>query len=283
MDIFAAPVARGCGVPVVITAQLSYRNMYARERRIALRVTDRLADAIVVNSRAVGNSLQRELGFPARKLYLTYNGVSREEFFPGPGRRPDSFAGCVIAGTACVMRQEKRVDWMLRAFAKIYSPGSPWRLLLVGSGPETERLMKLRDELGLAEVCHFEPMQENVAEWMRGMDVFLNASSSESFPNALLEAMACGCCAIGSKVGGIPELITHQRDGLIFDSGSEEELAAMLRLALSDGELRARLRCEALGTAHERFSMRVTLDRTEQLYESLLNGRGVPATEVTAC
>ncbi len=283
MDIFSAPVARAYGVPVVITSQLSHRNMYPRERRIALRVTDRLASAIVVNSKAVGASLKKEFGFPARKLHLTYNGVNGSEFYAGPGTRPASFAGCVVVGSACVMRPEKRIDWILRAFAEVYTPQSALRLMLVGSGPEVPKLMNLRDELGLSEVCHFEPMKENVADWMRGMDVFINSSETESFPNALLEAMACGCCVIGSNVGGIPELIRHGHDGLIFDSKNPAELAAMLRAAAGDAELRQRMRRHALETAHERFSIERAIARTEALYESLLTGRGIPPTEAQTC
>src|SRR5208282_5339424 len=91
LDIFGAPVARWYRVPVVITSQLSYRNMYPLERRVALRLTDWLADRVVVNSRAVGESLKRELGFPASKLYLCYNGVNPREFYPGPGNRRAGF------------------------------------------------------------------------------------------------------------------------------------------------------------------------------------------------
>jgi L-malate glycosyltransferase len=87
----------------------------------------------------------------------------------------------------------------------------------------------------------------------------------------LLEAMACGCCAIGSKVGGIPELITHREDGLIFDSGRLDDLAAMLRLATTDGPLRERLQAKAAVTARERFSIAIATRRVESLYEELLS------------
>src|SRR3569833_854565 len=81
VDIFGAPVARFCRVPVGITAQLSYRNMYARPRQVALRMTDWLADRVVVNSNAVGESLTRESGLAADKIYLCYNGVNPHEFY----------------------------------------------------------------------------------------------------------------------------------------------------------------------------------------------------------
>ena len=271
-DIFAAPVARWYGVPAVVTSQLSYRSMYPASRRAALRLTDCLSDRIVTNSQAVSDSLRRSAGFPASKLYLCYNGVNPADFYPGPGIRVPEFEGAsLIVGSACVMRREKRMDWLLEAFAEVSRTQPALRLLLVGSGPETSLLLDLRNRLGLREICHFEPTRPNAADWMRGMDIFVNASSIESFPNAVLEAMACGCCVIGSKVGGIPELITHDQDGLVFESASLADLKTAIQLASSEPELRQRLRRQAVVTAHRRFSMKITLERTEALYESLLD------------
>jgi L-malate glycosyltransferase len=269
-NIFGAPVARMNRVPVVITSQLSYRNMYRAERRIALRATDWLSDRIVVNSQAVGDSLRRQAGFPADRIFLCYNGVDPAEFFPGPARED----GSLVVGTVCVMRPEKRVDWIVRAFAEVHREIPGLRLFLAGSGPEVPKLMELRDALGLGGVCRFEAGQPKVAGWMRGIDIFINSSTSESFPNALLEAMACGCCPIGSKVGGIPELITHGADGLVFDSNDHASLVKQLRMAAGDDGRRGEMRDRAVRTAHEKFSMRHTLDRVEGLYHELLERRG---------
>ena len=94
--------------------------------------------------------------------------------------------------------------------------------------------------------------------------------------------MACGCCVIGSNVGGLPELITNREDGLVFESSSVAELTAALRLAAGDAELRQRLRREAVLTAHDRFSMKITLERTEALYESLLDQPAAARLEQSA-
>jgi glycosyltransferase involved in cell wall biosynthesis len=283
-DIFAAPVARWYGVPAVVTSQLSYRSMYPAWRRAALKVTDRLSDRIVTNSQAVADSLRRSAGFPASKLYLCYNGVNPSDFYPGPGIRVPEFEGAsLIVGSVCVMRPEKRMDWLLEAFAKVAPTHPMLRLLLVGSGPETPRLSDLRNRLGLSDkICHFEPTRPNAADWMRGMDIFVNASSLESFPNAVLEAMACGCCVIGSSVGGIPELITHGEDGLVFDSRSRDGLTAAIQRAAGEPALRQRLREQAVITAHRRFSMQITLERTQALYESLLDPHAATRTEQAA-
>lgn len=283
LNIFAAPVARAYRVPVVITSQLSYRNMYSRLHRGALRITDRLSNRVVVNSRAVGETLKRNSSLPEDKLFLCYNGVNPSEFFPGPGIRPPAIQdAAVVIGSVCVMRPEKRVHWILQAFARVHAQHPDARLLLVGSGPETPSLEAMCQQLGLRDVCHFEPSQANVADWMRGIDIFITASESESFPNALLEAMACGCCVVGSSIGGIPELITEGEDGLVFDSNSLDDLTEKLERAVADPALRNRLRQQAVITAHERFSMRHTLERVESLYETLLEQQGCRRLERSA-
>jgi glycosyltransferase involved in cell wall biosynthesis len=266
-DIFAAPVARWYRVPAVITSQLSFRDLCLQRERMALRVSDRLSDRIVVNSRAVGEYLKCEIGIPPEKIYLCYNGVNSEDFHPGP-ETPEGAP--LVVGAVCAMRPEKRIDWVVQSFAQARSLDPGLRLLLVGNGPEVPSLMSLSDRLGLRDVCHFEPGRADVAECLRSMHIYINSSSSESFPNGLLEAMACGCCVIGSKVGGIPELITHGEDGLVFDAGDPAKLTDMLRLAVSDAGLRQKLRRQAALTAHQRFSMRNTLQRTEALYQTLL-------------
>jgi len=282
-DIFAAPVARWYGVPAVVTSQLSYRSMYPASRRAVLKLTDWLSDRVVTNSLAVGDSLRKTAGFPASKLYLCYNGVNPSVFYPGAGIRIPQFdEGSLIVGSLCVMRPEKRIDWLLEAFAKVSRDQPRLRLLLVGSGPETPRLLELSNRLGLSEICHFEPTRPNAADWMRGIDIFVNASSLESFPNAVLEAMASGCCVIGSSIGGIPELVTHGEDGLVFESSSLDELTAAIRLAASEPALRQRLRQQAVLSANRRFSMNITLERTEALYESLLDPSAAARVEQNA-
>ena len=273
-DIFAAFIARWCGVPVVITSQLSYRSMYILRERIALHLTDWLSDCVVVNSRAVGQSLNGSFGLRTNKVFLSHNGVNPAQFHPGPGVRPAAFEDTsLVVGSVCVMRPEKRLDWVIRSFAEARHLDPCLRLLLVGSGPEVPRLRELRDSLGMHEVCHFEPGQADISGLMRGMDIYINSSSIESFPNGLLEAMASGCCVIGSKVGGIPELVTHLEDGLLFNSESRDQLTEMLKLAIGDAELRQKLRGEAVTTAHDRFSMEIALQRMQDLYEKLLRNR----------
>ncbi len=131
-------------------------------------------------------------------------------------------------------------------------------------------LQSLARDLGIADAVLFIPGQADVADWLRSIDVYINSSRSESFPNALLEAMACGCCVIGSAVGGIPELVSHEENGLVFPVNDQEALADAIKKVATDEQLRRRLAAAAALTAREKFSMQVNLDRMDSLYSLLL-------------
>jgi len=73
------------------------------------------------------------------------------------------------------------------------------------------------------------------------IDIFVLPSLSEAFSNSLMEAMACGCCAIASEVGGNPELVRHGETGLLFEPGNASDLANQLSLVVLNGSLRNRL------------------------------------------
>src|SRR5664280_397997 len=256
----------------VITANLWYRFMVPPLYRRALRVTDHLAKAIVVNSDAVRRHLIEDEHTPPNSIHVCHNGVDPQVFAPKTlGSIPPHKE--LTIGTVCALRPEKCIDLLLAAFAVVRRVQPSMKLLIVGSG---EMLVALRDEskrLGLEEDCVFEPEKRDVADWMRAIDVFVIPSSSESLPNALLEAMGCGCCVIASRVGGIPELVSHGRNGLLFEAGDLDGLTRALTTVTFDKSLRDRLGQEASRTAHENFSIQIAARRMEEIYDSVLTGR----------
>ena len=273
-DIFAVPVSYLCRVPAIISCQLSFRDMYTPLYRRALKWIDPLADRIVVNSEAVRQDLIRGEGLAPQKVSLCYNGVDTDIFFPVPNTRP---AASLVVGSLCVLREEKRLDLLLAAFARIRHLRPGLKLLIVGSGPMLEPLEKQSRDLGISADCQFEPAQSDVAPWFQRIDIFVTPSRTESFPNALLEAMACGCAPIGSKVGGIPELIDHGNSGFVFDPGSVDDLSAQLERLVASDDLRKQFGAAAAETARTRFSMQVHVRTIQALYRELLERKGAAA------
>jgi glycosyltransferase involved in cell wall biosynthesis len=96
------------------------------------------------------------------------------------------------------------------------------------------------------------------------------SSRSEAFPNALLEAMACGRCVVGSRVGGVPEMIGNDERGLLFRSGDARDLAQKLTVLIADEHLRRDLGTRAAEFAKTGFSMETAARRMAEIYETIL-------------
>ena len=250
MNVFGVPVASLPGGPVVLSSQRCFENVIWPPYRRPNRIVHHLADGVVVNCEAVRQHLIEDYSVARRKIHICRNGLDTSVFAPGPvpRPRPDRLrdAGLVI-GSVCVLRPEKGLSTLLEAFALMLSVGSsspatgPMRLVIVGSGPVREALETQARELGIDRECLFYPAVDDVAPWLHTIDIFVLPSLSEAFSNSLMEAMACGCCAIASEVGGNPELVRHGETGLLFEPGNASDLANQLSLVVLNGSLRNRL------------------------------------------
>ncbi len=184
----------------------------------------------------------------------------------------------MVFGVVCALRPEKGLNTLLDAFAQVHRAYPETRLVIVGNGSVSRDLEARRQALHLENVCHFEPATANVTEWLHAIDVFVLPSLSEALSNSLMEAMACGCCAVASRTGGNPELIDHDRTGLLFTPGDAAGLTqCMSRLAASP-ELRERL-AEAGTLLHSKV-LRAGLSppHRRDLHAFLCLRRGSPST-----
>src|SRR6185312_10530777 len=122
-------------------------------------------------------------------------------------------------GIVCALRREKNLPLLQEAFAKVHASHPEVRLVIIGSGVELNSLQENAGRLGITGAIDFIPATPDVPDWLRKMDIFVLPSYSEAFSNSLLEAMACGCAVVGSRVGGTPELTgSSEERGLLFPS-----------------------------------------------------------------
>ncbi len=266
LNVFAVPIAKAAGVPAVISSQRGHRDLTGTSFKRLLRVTDRLSDAVVVNCESMRQYLVEEERVAESKVRLCYNAVDVERYHRRAGV-PGS-PGELVIGSVSALRPEKGLDTLIRAFARIDHRRA--KLLIVGSGSEEKSLRALAAELQVDAKCHFEPATADVVEWLSQMDVFVLPSRSEALSNALMEAMACGCCPIASRVGGNPELIEHGQNGLLFEVDNFQELATRLCDLLAD---QPRLQAFAAASAAKmlQFSYARAATTMQDIYESVLS------------
>ena len=165
-------------------------------------------------------------------------------------------------------RPVKRVDDVVRIFKKIKEQ-LPAKLLLVGDGPERNRIEVLCRELGTCADTHFLGKVKTVEPVYGVADLFLLPSETESFGLSALEAMAGGVPVISSNSGGLPEVNVHGKTGFTAAVGDVESMAHHAIEILKNAALRNQFKAEAL-TQADRFSKRSIIPMYENLYERVL-------------
>ena len=133
----------------------------------------------------------------------------------------------------------KRFDLLIRVFERLSRDLADWRLIILGDGPERERLEQLVVGLGLQSRVELRGRVANPQDYYAGADLFVLTSSYEGFPTALCEAMASALPVVAFDCpAGPAELIRDQVDGLLIENGSEEQLESALRALMTDGSRR---------------------------------------------
>jgi L-malate glycosyltransferase len=165
-------------------------------------------------------------------------------------------------------RKVKRIDDAICMF-KIVNEVIPSKLLLIGDGPERQRLEELTRQKGMHNDVRFLGKQNAVEELLAVSDLFIMPSENESFGLAALEAMACELPVISSNSGGLPELNVHGVTGFTSNVGDVDDMAANAIKILSNEELLQTFRKNALLRAQE-FDIQVIAPQYEAYYEQVI-------------
>ena len=166
-------------------------------------------------------------------------------------------------------RPVKRIGDVIEIFDRVQQR-VPSRLLLMGDGPERSRAEWLVTSKGLREKVHFLGKLERVADKLSIADLILMPSELESFGLAALEAMACEVPAIATAVGGVPEVIEHERTGFLAEVGDVEMMARCAIEILSDEKRLREMGKTARWEAQSRFCASRIIPEYEQFYERVL-------------
>jgi glycosyltransferase involved in cell wall biosynthesis len=170
------------------------------------------------------------------------------------------------------LSSEKSVDVLLRSFAAARRRRPDLRLAVVGKGPESEALVRLAAELGLADSVLFTGAVpfDAIPDHLAAADAFVTASTSEVHPLTVIEAMAARRPVVAIAAAGIVDTVVNGETGYLAEDG--EGLAEAI-VALVADPARADRMGQAAGQASQRYDIRRTVDLTEALYARLLAER----------
>ena len=165
--------------------------------------------------------------------------------------------------------EEKGVPFLLRSIAKLKAQTTvPFRLLLVGTGPDFDRDKALVPELGIEDKVVLTGFRTDTARLLAASDIYLNSSSSEAMSFAILEALGAGLPLVLTDVGGNPELVnTGEICGLLAPYGDEDAYAGAIAKLLEDDALRTRCAAAARAKAEGEFDLYTLLDKLFEIYK----------------
>ena len=166
-------------------------------------------------------------------------------------------------------RKVKRIEDVIIAFEGI-SKEMDVKLLLVGDGPERARLEQISRNSKFSKNIFFLGSLKSTKEVLNISDLFILPSSKESFGLSALEAMACGVPVIASDSGGIPEVISHGKSGLLNSVGDTYQMTKNALKLLSNDSLLEKFKTNAYQQAMK-FDIEVILPKYEKLYEQCVN------------
>jgi glycosyltransferase involved in cell wall biosynthesis len=234
--------------PAIVYTEHSLWNKMAVLIKGLNRATIGLDQSLIVVSEAARDALPDGLKDRARVIVHGVD-LSRSDTFIARREevRKDVRSELGIADeellilTVANLRREKGYDVLLDAARLMMDRHDAVRFAAVGRGPLEHDLEDRHRELGLGDRFQFLGQREDVLRLLTGSDVFVLASHQEGLPVALMEATSVGMPIVATEVGGVPQVITDGRDGLIVLPGHPTELAEALEKVTSDPVLRRHL------------------------------------------
>jgi glycosyltransferase involved in cell wall biosynthesis len=236
------------------------RNLY---RRLGLPAAYRLA---VPSARLAGLARTAWKQPPAR-IERIPNGIAVADYAREP--QPELLGlggerGDIVIGTVTGLRPVKNLPRLVRAFAAMKTQKA--RLVIVGEGPESERIMAEARHLGVAARVHMPGFRAEPARWIGAFDIFALSSDSEQSPISLLEAMAAGLPAVATAVGDIADMVSADNRPLIVGAGDEAAFTAALDTLAERQDLRHAVGLANREKAALEYDERAMIARYARLY-----------------
>lgn len=267
--------------PVLVS---SAHNVQSREHGFLSRVEiflDRAltcaTDAVFCVTPMVMRSMEKDTGLPREKLVTIENGIHCPDPSSLPpkaeARRlldlPDSAPCLAVIGRFSTQKNHRT---FLSALLAVRDKFPDLLVLFVGEGEREEEIRQETRRLGLEKTVRFLGQRRDIPVILRALDALVVPSLWEGLPNVMLEAMAFGTPVIATRVGGIPDVLTDGRTGLLTEP-DERSLADAMNAGLSDPARLGRMARASLDLIRERYDIRRTAGRYTGFYRSLMRQR----------
>ena len=282
---YASPAAQMAGVGAhVCTFHADTRealcDAYRREwpRDLAYRYylwLTRWCRRLITVSKSLRENLIRD-GVPADKIEYIPNGVDAAVFEAAASNRDHLRAefgfpeDTTVIGCACRLAPVKNLSMLLRATELLLHDQLAVQVLVAGYGHERLSLEKLANDLGIAPHVHFVGWRDDVPDILAALDIYTLTSLSESVAICVIEAMAAGRPVVSTDVGGMSEIVKHDKTGLLVESNNVAQLADTICMLIRDRERARRLAKKGQAFVAKNFSKQNVQRKTDVLYQQML-------------
>ncbi|RWX51115.1 Glycosyltransferase involved in cell wall bisynthesis [Candidatus Electrothrix marina] len=168
---------------------------------------------------------------------------------------------------------EKGLTYLIKAGERLAQAGVPFYIFVIGDGPQEEEIQQIVTEYGLEEKIIFVGFQKDVSALLPAFDIFLLPSLTEGTSMALLEAMACGLPVIATAVGGTPNVIISEENGILVPSKSPEAIVQAVIRLVENKELCQRMGHAALQTIESEYSLHSWLKKIDDIYTVVIQSK----------
>jgi len=167
-------------------------------------------------------------------------------------------------------RPIKRTPFIVEAFAEVVKNHPDIGLIMVGEGPERKKCEELAYKLGIADHVIFQGVRVALTAIYNCATALLSASTNESFGLTLAEAMSCEAPVIAPNVGGIPEVVDHNKNGFLYELEDKEALVGYMIQLLEDNQLKQKMGKNGRKKVEEYFESSKIADQYIAWYKTLL-------------
>lgn len=274
-----APAALLAGVPVRVNGAhgRDHTDPHGTNRKhnFLRRLMLPFYDVCYANSAAMESWNRAVIGVPAAKSRMLPNGIDAERFrLRGDGEeRPYFNAGEIVIGTVGRVQDVKDHATLMDAFLllreQVPQLRERLRLAVVGDGPLLQALRDKAAAAGIADAVWLPGARNDVPDLLRSFDMFALSSIAEGTPGAALEAMAAGLPVVGTRVGGIPEVIDNGVTGQLVPPSNAAAMAAALKHYVEAPELARRHGRAGRERVLRKYSMPAMVAAYQDMYDSL--------------
>lgn len=276
-SVYGSLAARLAGIPAVFTTEHGEnRWKHGWHRWLERRLISPLADCRYCVSPQILAARRDRDGVPAAKLKLVANGVPLPDL--AERRRAE---GPHIGSVGRFVSQKAFPD-LVHAAALLRDQGRPFRLVIVGDGPEKAAVQAAVDRFALGDRVELPGFRTDVPEILSGLSMFASSSVQEGQPLALLEAMAWGLPCVVTDVGAVAATLEDGHEGRVVLPGRPDLLAAALGDYLDDPKTAARAGAAARRRVEMEFSSSAVARRHLDDYASCLRRKRQAAGKAAA-